>query len=67
VAAFSEAQKEVLERVVITGRGQPGSNIYYDIEASGIIDRDMIGFYRPNPLFLPELERWLKNRPTPRD
>jgi hypothetical protein len=67
MAMFSEAQKDALAKIVITGRGRPGSTIYNDLEASGVIDRDMVGLYRPNPIFLPELERWIKNKPTPRD
>jgi hypothetical protein len=67
IAMFSEAQKDALAKIVITGRGRVGSNIYNDLDTAGFIDRDAVGFYRPNEIFLPELQRWLKNRPIPRD
>jgi hypothetical protein len=67
ITTFSEAERDALAKLVITGRAPVNLSIYHNLDAAGFIDRDSIGFWRTNRVFQPELESWLKNRPTPKD
>jgi hypothetical protein len=64
---FSAAEQDALAKIVITGSGRVGSNVYLVPEGAGFIERDMVGYYKINKVFQKQLEEWVKGRPIPRD